>query len=162
MKFRNLFAFAIALGFSLSANAGVTVTDAWARATAPGQTTGAAYLTIKSDGAAKLVGASTPAAKSAQLHEMKTQDNMMKMRPVDSIDLPAGKAVKLSGDYHIMLMDIIQPLKSGATFPLTLNILGADNKHQSVDVKIQVRDAMPMPKRDDMKDMDGMSGMKGM
>ncbi len=159
MNIRNFTAFAMAIGFSLSAHAGVTVTDAWAKASAPGQTTAAAYMSIKSDTAAKLVGASTKASKSVQIHEMKMQDNVMTMRPIDALDLPAGKTVKLSGNYHIMLIDITQPLKKGDTFPLTLTIEGADKQRQSVEVKVKVRAAMSMQKHDDMN---GIGGMKNM
>jgi len=157
MKIRNVIAFAIAAGITLPAYAAVTVTDAWVKVTAPGQTTGAAYLKIKSDAAAKLVGASSPAAKTTQIHEMKVENNVMQMRPIDALDLPAGKTVELKpGSYHIMLIDIVKPLKVGATVPLTLTIEGTDKHRQTVEVKAQVRAAAAMEKHDDMKDMKGM------
>ncbi len=162
MNIRNVTAFAIAIGITLPAYAGVTITDAWVKATAPGQTTAAAYLQIKSDDAAKLVGVSSPAAKTTQIHEMKMEGNVMHMRPLDELDLPAGKTVEFKpGSYHIMLTDIVKPLKQGATVPLTLTIEGADKQRQSVEVKAQVRAAPAMEKHDDMKDMGDMKGMGG-
>jgi|SRR5208282_941574 len=162
MNIRNVIAFAIASGITLPAYAGVTVTDAWVKATAPGQTTAAAYLQIKSDAAAKLVGVSSPAAKTTQIHEMKMEGNVMQMRPLDALDLPAGKTVEFKpGSYHIMLTDIVKTLKQGATVPLTLTIEGADKQRQTVEVKAQVRAAAAMEKHDNMKEMGDMKGMGG-
>src|SRR5271154_6894911 len=114
MNIRNVAAFTIAIGITLPAHAVVTVTDAWVKATAPGQTTAAAYLQIKSDAPAKLVGVSSPAAKTTQMHEMKMEGNVMQMRPLDALDLPAGMTVEFKpGANHIMLTDIVKPLKKG-------------------------------------------------
>ena len=162
MSIRNVIAFAIGMGAILPVYAGVTVTDVWIKTTAPGQTTAAAYLKIKSDAAAKLIGASSPIAKIVQIHEMKVQDNVMHMRSIDSLDLPAGKTVELKpGNYHIMLENIAKPLKQGAMVPLTLTIEGADKQRQSVKVTAQVRATAGMEKHDDMKDMGDMKGMQG-
>jgi len=162
MNTRKVTAFILGMGASLTAYAGVTVTDAWVKATAPGQTTAAAYLQIKSDTAAKLVSVSSPAAKLAQIHEMKMSGNVMQMRAIDSLDLPADKTVELKpGGYHIMLSQLAQPLKEGTTVPLTLTVEGADKKQQTVEVKAAVRSAMTT-EHDDMKDMGDMKGMKGM
>jgi len=164
MNIRNLTAFAIAIGIAMPIYAaGVTVTDAWVKTTAPGQTTAAAYLQIKSDTPAKLVGASSPAAKIVQIHGMKMQDNVMQMRAISSLDLPAGKTVEFKpGSYHIMLSEINQPLKPGETVPLTLTVEGADKQRQSVEVTAQVRAAATMETHDDMKDTGDMNNMKGM
>ncbi|HUO44698.1 MAG TPA: copper chaperone PCu(A)C [Burkholderiales bacterium] len=165
MKLCNAAALAIGIIVAMPVYAGVTVSDAWIRATAPGQTSAAVYLQIKSDAAAKLVGASSPAAKTAQIHEMSMQGNVMKMRPIDALDLPAGKTVELKpGGYHVMLENIAKPLKKGATVPVTLTIEGADKQRQSLEVKAEVREAQP-EKHDDMKgmgDMKDMGNMKGM
>ena len=166
MNPRNVITFIIGMSTMLSAYAGVTVTDAWIKATMPGQTTAAAYLKITSDAPAKLVGASSPAAKIVQIHEMKMNGNVMQMRAVDALDLPPGKTVEFKpGGYHIMLSNLAQPLKEGATVPLTLTVEGADKQRQSVEVKAEVRSAMSMQKKEDMKgmgDMNDMRNMKGM
>lgn len=128
------------LAFSLAANAQVTVTDAWTRATIGTQKTTGVFLTITSTKDAKLVGVSSPAAKFAEVHEMKMDGNVMKMRAIEHLPLPAGKPVALEpSGYHIMLMNIAQPLKEGESVPLTLTIADPDGKTQKVDVRANVR-----------------------
>ncbi len=123
------------------ADAGVTVTNVWAKSTAPGQNVAAAYLDVVSSTPAALVRAESPAAKLVELHEMKMEGQVMKMRAVPKIDLPAGKEVKLEpGGLHVMLIDIKQPLKVGEKVPLTL-VFEADGKTEKVNVDAQVKDA---------------------
>jgi len=102
--------------------ADIAVSDAWARATLGTATTGAVYVTITDNGSPdRLTGFSTPVAGTAQLHEMKTVNGVMRMREVASIPLQTGKPVTLApGGYHVMLTRLKQPLKEGDTFPLTL------------------------------------------
>ena len=115
---------AFAALFSLAAIAQtgkVEVKEAWARATPAKAENGAAYVTLVSPVADRLVAASTPVAKKAELHEMSMQNGVMKMRQVDGIALPAGKPVTLKpGGYHIMLLGLNKPLEQGQTIPLTL------------------------------------------
>ena len=123
------------------------VGDAWARSTVKGQMASAAYLTVTSATPARLVGASSPAAAVVQVHEMSMQGTTMKMRPVDAVDLPAGKPVELKpGGLHVMLLDLKQPLSKGDRVPLVLRIEGADRKVVEQAVSIEVRDAAPMMK----------------
>ena len=101
----------------------VKVTDAWVRATVPGQKTASAYLELTSDRDAALVAAGSPAARSVELHSMSMHEGVMRMRALPRIELPAGKAVKLSpGGLHIMLIDLKQPLKAGDTVTLNLSV----------------------------------------
>jgi hypothetical protein len=160
MIIRTVIAITICMCATLPAYAAVTVTDAWVKITAPGQTAVEAYMQIRSDAAAKLVGVSSPTAKIVQIHEMKMNGNVMQMRAINSIDLPAGQTVVFKpGGYHIMLSEISPPLKPGAMLPLTLTVEDADMHRQSIEVKVEVRSAMSMDKPDDMKDMGGMKGM---
>lgn len=134
-----LFTIATTLAFSLAtalAQTGqIEITNVWARATPGGATTGAAYLTIVSPVADRLVAASSPVAKSAQLHSMTMQGNIMKMRQTSGIDLPAGKPVTLKpGGLHIMLVGLNSPLKEGQNFPLTLTFKNAGSKEVTVAV----------------------------
>jgi copper(I)-binding protein len=94
------------------------VHDPWARATIGISKTGAAYLTVMN----QLIGASTSVAEKATLHRnVVDEDGVMKMRPVEAIEVPAGGDVKLEpGGLHIMLMGVHEPLKAGEHFPLTL------------------------------------------
>lgn len=119
--------------------ANVSVADAWARATMPGQKVSAAYMTIRSDADAKLIGASSTAISRVEVHEMKMDGDVMRMREVQAIDLPGGKPVSLEpGGYHIMLMNLKQPIKAGESIPLTLTI-ESGGKRQTVDVKASAR-----------------------
>jgi copper(I)-binding protein len=72
---------------------------------------------------------------------MKMDGGVMKMRAVARLDLPAGKPVKLQpGGYHVMLMDLKQPLKKGDLVPLTLKFEGKDKSVETIEVKAEVRD----------------------
>jgi periplasmic copper chaperone A len=120
----------------------VTVDQAWARATVPGQMASGAFMTLRSDSAVRLVGVSAPIAGVAQVHTMSMDGTTMKMRAVDGVDLPAGKAVELKpGGIHVMLMDLKTPLKAGDSLALTLRIEGADHRvvEQTVPVEVRAR-----------------------
>ena len=120
----------------------VSVGNAWARATAPGQKTAGAYMELTSEVDAALVAVASPAAGKTELHTMSMDGGVMRMRPVAKIDLPAKKAVKLApGGLHVMLLDIRQPLKEGDKVPLTLTIRGGGNAQSTIKVEAQVRAA---------------------
>jgi copper(I)-binding protein len=103
--------------------AGIETSGGWIRATAPGQDQAGADLSITSKQSATLIGASSPACKTVQLHTMTMEGGMMKMREVKSIELPAGKQVHLrKSGYHLMLIGLKAPLKEGETVPFTLSI----------------------------------------
>lgn len=119
--------------------ANVSVTDAWARATMPGQKVSGAYMQITSDADARLVGASSPAVPRVEVHEMKMDGDVMRMREVKAIELPKGKAVSLEpGGYHIMLMNLKKPIAAGDSIPLRLTI-ESGGKKQTVEVKAEAR-----------------------
>jgi periplasmic copper chaperone A len=105
----------------------VSVTQAWARATAASQKVGGAFLTLTDTGAPdQLLSASSPVAEMAQLHRTVAEDGVMKMLPVAALDLQPGVTVELKpGGYHLMLMGLKQKLEVGATFPLTLTFAKA-------------------------------------
>ena len=137
---RPLFALLAAGLFSTSALAQVTVIDPWVRATVPNQKASGAFMQVRSSQAARLVGVSTPVAGRAELHEMAMENNTMRMRQVDAIDLPAGKAVNLaSGAYHVMFFDLKRQLKEGETVPVTLVVEDGAKKKSSVTVEAQVK-----------------------
>ena len=88
----------------------------WARPTVPGQRTGAGYLSIHNTGSAadRLLGGSTPAAATVEVHEMRMDGDVMRMRELGALDLPAGKPVALApGGLHLMLSGLKAPLKIG-------------------------------------------------
>ncbi|WP_373784350.1 copper chaperone PCu(A)C [Delftia acidovorans] len=122
------------------ANAQVSVRDAWVRATVPQQKATGAFLKLQAAQDSKLVAATSPLTPVVEVHEMAMQDNVMKMRQVPSIALPAGKTVELKpGGYHVMLLDLKQQVQEGQTVPLTLIIEGKDGKRESVQVEAPVR-----------------------
>jgi hypothetical protein len=128
-----------ALLLALPAAAQVTVTDAWVRGTVQGQMATGAFMTLQSANAARLVEASSPVAGVVEVHEMTTQNNVMRMRAVKALDLPAGRAVELkAGGYHVMLMDLKQQMKEGEVVPLTLVVESA-GKRETIEVKAPVR-----------------------
>jgi hypothetical protein len=106
----------------------------------PAQTSTGAFLTLTSTVDAKLVGVSTPIAKMAEIHETKVMGGANHMHEVESVALPAGKAVALtSGGHHVMLMGVAKPVKPGDTVPLVLTIEEKGGKRVSVEVKAEVR-----------------------
>lgn len=119
----------------------ITVDHPYARSTAAGQQVGGGYLKlINVGGADRLVSASASVAKTVELHEMKMDGDVMKMRPVDGIALPPGKTVELQpGGFHIMFIGLKAPLKVGDSFPLKLKFEKAGEV--TVDVKVEAAGA---------------------
>jgi len=123
-----------------AAHAQVTVDKPWVRTTVAQQTTTAAYLTITSAQGGKLVSASSPAAAAVDVHEMKMAGDMMKMRAVDALALPAGKPVEFKPNgYHLMMTGLKAPVKAGDVVPITLVVEDAKGKRETVDVKATAR-----------------------
>ena len=121
--------------------ADVSVQSAWVRGTVAAQMTSGAFMDITSRNGATLVGVLTPVAEDAEVHEMKLEGGVMKMRAAPRLKLPAGKTVSLKpGGYHIMLMGLKQQLKPGAKVPITLKIENAKKKTESVTVNAEVRE----------------------
>jgi len=122
-----------------AAHAQVTVKDAWVRATVPQQKATGAFMQLQSAKDSRLVSTNSPLTPDVEVHEMAMQGNVMKMRQVPAIELPAGKVVDLKpGGYHIMLMNLTQPVKEGETVALTLTFEGKDGQRETVDVKAPV------------------------
>mgnify|MGYP000594355482 CR=1 FL=1 len=93
--------------------------------------------------AAALVGQS-PAAGVAEVHEMKMEGDVMKMRAIPALDLPAGKTVELKpGGYHVMLMDLKAPLAKDTTVPVTLMFKDAKGADSRMDVQVPVSATAP-------------------
>ena len=121
---------------ALAQPAQLEVNNAWARATPGKAENGAAYVTIQSPTADRLVSASTPVAKKAELHTMSMQGMVMKMRPISGVDIPAGQPVSLKpGGEHIMLLGLNQPLREGQSFPLTLDFEKAGPRTVTVTIE---------------------------
>lgn len=138
-------ALALAAGLATGlAQAQIHVDAPWARATAPGQPAGGGFLKLHNAGATdRLLGASAPGvAERVELHTMQMDGDVMRMRQVDAIALPAGKQVSLEpGGLHLMFMGLKQPLQAGSSFPLKLRFEKAGEL--AVEVQVQAATAMP-------------------
>ena len=120
----------------------VTITDAWVRANAPGQSVGAAYMTLKSPHDSTLISVETVAAGSVEIHSMTMNDGVMKMRMLDELALNAGKAEKLApGGFHLMLFDLKKPLKSGEEVNFKLSFKDKANKVSVQTVVLPIKDS---------------------
>jgi len=118
------------------------VEGAWARPTVAGQAGGGGFLKITSATADRLVSASAPISKSVELHTMQMDGDVMRMREIPAIELPAGQTVELKpGGLHVMFIGLTQTLDNGASFPLTLRF----EKAGEVKVEVQVRTQGPAP-----------------
>ena len=131
----------LTLASATAVAADVDVKTPWVRGTVSGQQATGAFMEITSKSGAAIIGASSPVAGVTEVHEMKMDGGVMKMRAVARLDLPAGKPVKLQpGGSHVMLMDLKQPLKKGDLVPLTLKFEGKDKSVETIEVKAEVRD----------------------
>ncbi len=136
-----LAALALTLGLAAgAAGAQVTVADAWVRGTVTGQKATGVFMQLKSASDTALVAAASPVAGVVEIHEMKMDGGVMKMSAIKGLAVPAGKTTELKpGGYHVMLMDLKQPLKEGETVPLTLTFEDKAGKKQSLEIKAPVR-----------------------
>lgn len=125
---------------SLAADAALKVEDAWVRATVPNQHATGVFMRLTSPDAGRLVAVESDAAKHVEVHEMAMQDNVMKMREVRAIDLPAGQAVDLKpGGYHVMLIDLARQITPGEHVQLTLIVEDAKQQQHRVPVTAEAR-----------------------
>ena len=136
--------FAIVLTGGVQAQT-VEVKNAWARATVQGQKATGAFMQITAPAASTLVSVSTPVAGVAEIHEMKMDGDVMRMRPLPKgLELPAGKAVQLKpGGYHLMLMDLKLPLQKDTTIPITLTLRDSKGVQSTQDLRVPVLSAAP-------------------
>ncbi len=131
----------LAVGSSAFAqSAPVKIDKAWARPTVQGQSGTGAFMNLTAREGTKLVGLSSPVAGVAEVHEMKMEGDVMKMRAVSGgLDLPAGKTVELKpGGYHVMLMDLKAPLAKDSTVPMTLLFKNARGVESKLNITVPV------------------------
>jgi len=132
--------FVLVLAAGLAHAADVEVKTPWTRATVRLLKVSSAYMELKSAHGATLIGASSPVAGNVELHEMRMEGDLMKMRAVPRLPLPAGKPVTLTpGGYHLMLYDLKQQLVEGTGVPIRLDFELAGGKRMSVEVMAEVR-----------------------
>lgn len=121
-----------------AANAPVSAQHAWARATAQSVTSTAIYVTLKNEGATPLVvsGISSSIASDLQMHDMKMEGDVMKMRPMPNFTFAPGVTAEFApGGMHIMVEGLKQPLKAGSAFPVTITFASGETASFDVTVK---------------------------
>lgn len=143
---RSMMVLASLLSFSAMANHEVQIGDLklekpYARATVPSQKMSGGFVKIENKGGAdKLLSASSPVSKTMELHTMSMDGNVMKMREVKAIDIPAKGNVELKpGGLHLMFIDLNKQLKAGDVVPIKLKF----EKAGEVEVKFHVMDNKP-------------------
>jgi periplasmic copper chaperone A len=131
---------AVIAAFAVPVAAQVAVSDPWVRGTVAGQKGTGAFMQLTSRTDTAFIGAASPAAKIVEIHQMTLDGGMMKMSAVGRLPLPAGKTIELKpGGYHVMLMDLMQPLKEGDSVPMTLTFEDKAGARQTVEVRAPVR-----------------------
>ncbi len=145
MNLKPFLAAAAALLVAAAQAQNVDVKDAWARATVPGQKATGAFMKLTSRDGNRLVGAASPVAGVVEVHEMKMEGDVMRMRAIAGLDLPAGKAVELKpGGYHVMLMDLKTALRKDSSIPLTLVFKDAKGVESRQEVSLPVLTGAPV------------------
>ena len=133
--------FSALLAWSVSAWAQtVKIEDAWVRGTVAQQKATGAFMRLTADKNVRLVSVASPVAGVVEIHEMAMEKDVMKMRAVPALDLTAGQTTELKpGGYHVMLMDLKQPVKAGDTVPLSLVFEDASKARFTQELKVQVK-----------------------
>jgi periplasmic copper chaperone A len=122
------------------AQAPVKVESAWVRGTVATQKATGAFMQLTPAQDLKLVSASSPLAGVTEIHEMAMEQDVMRMRAVPSLALPAGRTTELKpGGYHVMLMDLKAPVQEGTLVPLTLVFENAQQQRFSQELQLPVR-----------------------
>ena len=138
----------LALSVSVAAHAAdVTVAHAWIRASVPGQVSTGAFMTITAREPLVLTGVSTPAARDAEVHEMRMDGDVMRMGALPAgLQLAPGKPVELRpGSYHIMLNGLKAPLQPRTVVPLVLQFRNAAGQSSELRLSVPVATARPAP-----------------
>jgi copper(I)-binding protein len=118
----------------------VQISDPWVRGTVAQQKATGAFMRLTADQPMRLVAASSPVAGVVEIHEMTMEQGVMRMRAIPGLELPAKQPVELKpGGYHVMLMDLKQPVAPGSTVPLTLVFETADKRRIEQSVQAPVR-----------------------
>ena len=137
-----LLAFAASTVFATAtaAWAQVSVSAPWMRATVARQTSAGAFLQLLSATPARLVAAQSPLAAGVEIHRMEMAGQVMTMREVGGVDLPAGKPVDFtSGGLHVMLVGLKRQLKDGDSVPLTLLVERPGHRREAFTVQVPVK-----------------------
>jgi copper(I)-binding protein len=117
----------------------------WLRPSVQGQSTTGAYMTLTATEPLTLLGASSPAAGSVELHRMQMDGDVMRMRAVESLPLAPNRPLQLTpgGGYHFMVMQPKTPFRIGTQVPLTLRFRDARGAVRTIDLSVPVAITAP-------------------
>ncbi len=124
----------------------IEIVHPYARATVAGQPAGGGYVALKNGGSStdRLLSASADVSRTVELHSMKMEGDVMRMRQVEAIDLPAGQTVALApGGLHLMFIGLKAPLQAGSRFPVKLKFEKAGEV--TVEMEVQAAGASSSP-----------------
>ena len=122
----------------------VAAEGAWARASVAGQQATGAFVRLTAKEPLRLVGVRTPAAAVGEIHEMKMEGDVMRMRALDGLDLPAGQTVELKpGGLHLMFQQLKAPLQEGTQVPVTLVFQDAQGAESRLHLQVPVQRMAP-------------------
>lgn len=125
---------------ALAKSDNLTVSQAWVRATVPGQEVSGAFMNLTSKTNARLIKAESPVAEIVEIHSMSMNNGVMQMREIKELELPAGKTVQLApGGFHFMLINLSRQLKAGDSVPIKLTIKGAGNTDSEISIDTKVK-----------------------
>lgn len=134
------FVWALLFGFSVNASAQTTVEDAWVRATVAQQASTGAFMRITSTTDSKLLSVQSPVAAIVQIHQSSMVNDVMSMKEVAEVSLPAGKTVQIEPEgYHVMLINLVAQVKEGDQVPLTLTVENAKGEKETIQVNATAR-----------------------
>lgn len=137
-------AFAAAQAVHAQASAPVSAEGAWARATVQGQRSSGVFMTLLAREPVTLVRVATPVAGVAEVHEMKMDGEVMRMRAVEALPLAPKRPVAFTpGGYHLMLQELKTPLRAGTSIPLTLTFRTAGGQERELALQVPVSVAAP-------------------
>jgi copper(I)-binding protein len=140
------------LCMAAQASAQTVITDAWVRATVPGQPSTGAFMTVTASTDSTLLGAQSPVAKTVQIHQSSMTNDVMSMKEVASVELPADKPVTMdSNSYHVMLIDLQKQVKEGDQVPISLTVEDATGTKTTIEVQATAR-ALTAPDHGAMHD----------
>ncbi len=123
-------------------NNSVAIIDAWARANAPGQSVGAAYMTLIAAQDSTMIKAESAIASSVEIHSMTMNNGVMKMRMLEELSLTAGKPEKLApGGFHLMLFDLKKQLIVGESVEITLNFKDNTGKISQQTITLPIKES---------------------
>jgi len=116
--------------------AGVTVSETWARTPAGGRDITAGYMTLEAPGGDALVGAASESAERIELHTHINDNGVMRMRPVDRVELPAGEVVRFEpGGLHLMIFGLAPEAVEAGEIEVTLDFAGGEAR----DIVLEMR-----------------------